>query len=279
MSDVQPSKRQLYTSDSSPEEFNRAKMPNMDRTPPAANCKSNDQAALIKAMFETQNSKMEALLDRQLAESKAIEERLQEALNSKVGELEAKLETVTLECKELRLANKAMEERILHLERDAKQLNIVISGLEFTTPEQGFAAANELLQSKVDKNVKVTGIRSFTTRKGDKKIVAACGSLLDKRTIMAAKKSLQTNDGNRTAKIFVDDDLTPGDRQIQYKAREFAKMKREKGSDVRIGTRKVKVDGEWLFYDEDTDDFVRNRRFRNQGRSPHMERPGAESQK
>ena len=277
MSDLQPSKRQLYTSDSSPEEFNRAKMPNMDRTPPAA--KSNDQAALIKAMFETQNSKMEALLDRQLAESKAIEERLQEALNSKVGELEAKLETVTLECKELRLANKAMEERILHLERDAKQLNIVISGLEFTTPEQGFAAANELLQSKVDKNVKVTGIRSFTTRKGDKKIVAACGSLLDKRTIMAAKKSLQTNDGNRTAKIFVDDDLTPGDRQIQYKAREFAKMKREKGSDVRIGTRKVKVDGEWLFYDEDTDDFVRNRRFRNQGRSPHMERPGAESQK
>lgn len=277
MSDLQPSKRQLYTSDSSPEEFNRAKMPNMDRTPPAA--KSNDQAALIKAMFETQNSKMEALFDRQLAESKAIEERLQEALNSKVGELEAKLETVTLECKELRLANKAMEERILHLERDAKQLNIVISGLEFTTPEQGFAAANELLQSKVDKNVKVTGIRSFTTRKGDKKIVAACGSLLDKRTIMAAKKSLQTNDGNRTAKIFVDDDLTPGDRQIQYKAREFAKMKREKGSDVRIGTRKVKVDGEWLFYDEDTDDFVRNRRFRNQGRSPHMERPGAESQK
>lgn len=277
MSDLQPSKRQLYTSDSSPEEFNRAKMPNMDRTPPAA--KSNDQAALIKAMFETQNSKMEALFDRQLAESKAIEERLQEALNSKVGELEAKLETVTLECKELRLANKAMEERILHLERDAKHLNIVISGLEFTTPEQGFAAANELLQSKVDKNVKVTGIRSFTTRKGDKKIVAACGSLLDKRTIMAAKKSLQTNDGNRTAKIFVDDDLTPGDRQIQYKAREFAKMKREKGSDVRIGTRKVKVDGEWLFYDEDTDDFVRNRRFRNQGRSPHMERPGAESQK
>ena len=268
MSDLQAAKRPLYTSDSSPEELNRAKMPNMDRTPPAT--KNNDQTALIKSMFEAQNSRMEALFDRQLAESKAIEERLQEALNTKVGELEAKLETVTLECKELRTANKALEERLLYLERDAKQLNIVISGLDFTTTEQGSTAVNELLQNKVDKNIRITGIRSFTTQKGAKKQVAACASLVDKRAIMAAKKQLQSNEGNRTTKIFVDDDLTPGDRLIQYKARKFAKMNREKGAEVRIGARKVKMDGEWLFYDADTDEFIRSRRFRDQRKSPHI---------
>ena len=200
-------------------------------------------------------------------------------MKTKVGELEAKLETVTLECKELRTANKALEERLLYLERDAKQLNIVISGLDFTTTEQGSTAVNELLQNKVDKNIRITGIRSFTTQKGAKNLVAACASLVDKRAIMAAKKQLQSNEGNRTTKTFVDDDLNPGDRLIQYKAHEFAKMNREKGAEVGIGARKVKGDGEWLFYDADTDEFIRSRRFRDQRKSPHMERPGAEGQK
>lgn len=66
-------------------------------------------------------------------------------------------------------------------------------------------------------------IYKIITKSNQTKFVATSASLDDKRKLMLAKRNLKV-DGKA---IFVDDDLTPAEQSIQYKARLFAKEERK----------------------------------------------------
>ena len=71
---------------------------------------------------------------------------------------------------------------------------------------------------------------------------------------MKNKKSLVTGELQKDP-IYVDDDLPPEDRAAQAKIREIARVKRSNGHEVRIAARKIRIDGEWLYWNETTNQF------------------------
>jgi hypothetical protein len=50
--------------------------------------------------------------------------------------------------------------------------------------------------------------------------------------------------------MYIDDDLTKEERETQKKLRELAREERDRGKRVKIGYRKIQINGEWFRRDE-----------------------------
>jgi hypothetical protein len=50
--------------------------------------------------------------------------------------------------------------------------------------------------------------------------------------------------------ILVDDDLKNEERKTQTRLREVAREERNRGTRVKIGYRKIQINGEWFTWDE-----------------------------
>jgi type II secretory pathway predicted ATPase ExeA len=50
--------------------------------------------------------------------------------------------------------------------------------------------------------------------------------------------------------MYIDDDLTKEERETQKKLRELAREERDREKRVKIGYRKIQINGEWLRRDE-----------------------------
>lgn len=64
------------------------------------------------------------------------------------------------------------------------------------------------------------------------------------------------NTEGKSIPIFINDDLTKKDQEINFNMRNFAKEMRMKNKEVKLAFRKVCVSGEWYHWDEDTKMFV-----------------------
>ena len=49
---------------------------------------------------------------------------------------------------------------------------------------------------------------------------------------------------------YIDDDLTKEELEIQKQIREIARKEKQKGSQVRIGYKKICIDGKWRRWEE-----------------------------
>jgi hypothetical protein len=49
---------------------------------------------------------------------------------------------------------------------------------------------------------------------------------------------------------YIDDDLTKEERETQKKLRELAREEKDRGKRVKIGYRKIQINGEWFRWDE-----------------------------
>jgi hypothetical protein len=47
-------------------------------------------------------------------------------------------------------------------------------------------------------------------------------------------------------RMYIDDDLIKGERETQKKLRELARKERDRGKRVKIGYRKIQINGEWF---------------------------------
>ena len=69
-----------------------------------------------------------------------------------------------------------------------------------------------------------------------------------KKEVMKKKSELKKG-------IYIDDDLTVKQREIQMKIRKIAKQEKEKGKETKIGYMKIKIDGKWMKWDEHAQKF------------------------
>ena len=51
-------------------------------------------------------------------------------------------------------------------------------------------------------------------------------------------------------KIYINHDLSREDRDIQRKLREIAKQEREQGAEVKLGFRKIRINGNWRKWEQ-----------------------------
>jgi hypothetical protein len=94
--------------------------------------------------------------------------------------------------------------------------------------------------------VKVKVKETFRINK-DKMMLAKIENCEQKKNIMLNKSKLNGRKGER---MFMDDDLTKEERETQKKLRELAKEERDRGKRVKIGYRKIQINGEWFRWDE-----------------------------
>lgn len=207
-------------------------------------------------------------------------EGLKKAMEIRFSEIENNMKMVQKENQDLKDRNAALEkrmsdlengtgtgslnsDRLLYLERSVRQRNIVASGIEFDTPQQGFEKLNQMIGAVTKGKIRVSGIRAFKPKDGKGIVVAECGSLEDKQCIMRAKKQFVVTAGEETHPVFIDSDLPHQDRVMQSKLRAIAKEMRTQGKDVRVAMGRLKVDGEWCHYNQTTN-AVEARTFRKE---------------
>jgi hypothetical protein len=58
--------------------------------------------------------------------------------------------------------------------------------------------------------------------------------------------------------MFIDDDLTNEERKTQKKLREVTREERDRGKRVKIGYRKIEINGEWSIWDEREEKLKKN---------------------
>jgi uncharacterized protein YlxW (UPF0749 family) len=81
----------------------------------------------------------------------------------------------------------------------------------------------------------------------DKRMLAKIESCEQEKNIMLNKTKLKEKKDER---MYIDDDLTKEERETQKKLRELAREKRGRGKRVKIGYRKIQINGEWFRWNE-----------------------------
>lgn len=172
-----------------------------------------------------------------------------------------------------------LERKMIKTERDNLRLNIVASGLNCATPQEGYDALNKVLSEATNNQIQVTGQRAFHSAQGDLRIVAACSNINDKRAIMQVKRNLTITSGGVGKKVFIDHDLPREDRIAQKRLRDMARSEtiRNEGKHVVVVAGKIKVDGEWFKLCELTNTLLPTF-FRGADQNKYLEHSGAKSQ-
>ena len=211
----------------------------------------------LKSMIE----KMEANL---LSQIKMSEEKINSNIDRKLEAFEAKIENrlgmiegtlnnLKEENVALRAENKRLSTQMNLLDRDRRRNSVIISGIEANNPAEAAVKINNALEtSGVTPTPAIKNVRILRLKSGQK-MVGTFQSLEEKLAIMRNKRNIKTAEGNP---VFIDDDLTPEDSEIQFMARQKARELRKTGKEVKIGNGQIKVDGAWLRYDAETGDFI-----------------------
>ena len=115
----------------------------------------------------------------------------------------------------------------------------MIKGWEVHKTESLKETVEVLLRKElnVEGNIKGT-YSSGKGQQGRSMVVAELESWEMKREVMARKSRLNGK------KLYIDKDMTYKEREIQKQLGEIAEQERKKGSVVRIGYRKITIDGQ-----------------------------------
>jgi hypothetical protein len=136
------------------------------------------------------------------------------------------------------MIEKKMEKR----EKKEKKNNVIITRIGRTRGniERG---VEEWLER--EGGVKVNVKEAFKVNK-DKMKLAKIESW-EQKNIMLNKSKLKERKGER---MYIDYDLTNEERKTQDKLKEVAREERDRGKRMKIGYRKIQINGEWFIWDE-----------------------------
>lgn len=207
----------------------------------------------ILAGIETMQGTVESLSSRMTS--------VEESIKTSVAKLEKRFDEREKEWEKERAAlthtQIQLESRLDQLERREKRNSVVISGLNAVNRENAVVVVNGLFNGQ---GVTVEEASVFNAKGDRPKVVARFKNFDDKMKVLKAKKDLAMIDtlGNPVP-VFVNDDLTRKDQHIQFRGRELAKEMRGLKKAVRVGYRKVSIDGEWHLWDEVEQNFVKSK--------------------
>lgn len=150
--------------------------------------------------------------------------------------------------------NKQLESRLDQLERNERRNNAILSGVDVSR-ENATGVVKELF-AKLDPTIKTSEIRDFKTQAGASKIFVRFANLEDKMKVFKAKQKLTISDNKGASRpVFINDDLSKKDQQINFLARKLARDFRAHNKTVKLAYRKLCVDGEWLAWNEEGEKF------------------------
>lgn len=233
----------------------------LDREPKKYSEEFTNEAAKVKMVTKEEMEKMlEMMLEKSLDKStskimkemKEIEKSLKADLKEKMEHLEEKIRVVEGENELLMETNRKLEERMESVEKEMKRRNFVVRGLKAEGNEEAGRKVKELVKKLTNDEVKVKNVKIIKTKIGEL-MMAECESNEQKANLMRQKAKLKSMKGET---IYINDDLTMNEREIQRRGREIASKMREEGADVKIGYKKIIKNGKVLWWNSQKKDFV-----------------------
>lgn len=160
-------------------------------------------------------------------------------LRKEMREKEEKWET---EKKELVGRIEQLESKWERLEKEKRRCNIVVKGVKFEE-EVKEEAAKQFLWDKLGVDVEVN--RVIDINKNGKTVnILEMGNWNKKQKVMMNKNKL------KGSKIYIENDLTLKEREIQMEIRKIAKEETGNGHKTKIGYKKITIDGVEYLWDE-----------------------------
>jgi hypothetical protein len=164
-----------------------------------------------------------------------------EQLKSMMREKEEKWEREKMELKEKMTK---LEEKMEEQEKRVRRKNIVVTGLDEEECENE-KKLEKWMKAELEVEVRVKEMYKIN---GGKMIVAELESWGEKRKVMENKRKLREKKGKR---VYIEDDMTKKERDTQKKVRTLAKEEREKGLRVKVGYKKIWIEGKGFRWDEE----------------------------
>ena len=138
------------------------------------------------------------------------------------------------------LANKIklLEQNEEARKKAEKKCNIVINGINFKS--ENARELDEEINKFINTELKIKSDVSSSYKIANKNVyIAKCFSFAEKSSIMKNKYKLQGK------KVFINNDYTKKEIEVQKKLKELAKEEQKKGKKTKIGYRKIQIDGKW----------------------------------
>ena len=161
-------------------------------------------------------------------------------LREEIKELNTKLEKIYY-----------IEEKIESYERKNKRNNIIISGLKVDVNKE---RAKDEIEKFVQKNLNVQIKAKNVNKINNKRCVIELESFEKKLEVMKNKSKLKSIEGD---KIYIDNDLTKKEIQIQKKIKEIANEERLNQKQVKIGHQKIFIEKELYIWNRKNDKLVK----------------------
>ncbi|XP_044755086.1 uncharacterized protein KIAA2012-like [Coccinella septempunctata] len=208
----------------------------------------------LERMFQRMMEEMKLEIRRNTEEVKLEMKNLKEEMKKR----EMKWED---ERKELEGRIKVLEEKADREEKMKRKNNIVVKNLKVYDGKE-----KEEVKKLVDEelNLKVDITKAYKINRGTKveMIVAEIASWDQKQNIMKAKQRLKGKD------IYIDNDLTLKERQVQKQILEISRVEKSKEKKVRVGYRKIFIDGKLFVWDDD-EQGVKEKEYANINKEAH----------
>lgn len=140
-----------------------------------------------------------------------------------------------------------MDHRLELLEGEKRKNNIVVQGvgIETNNPEE----LRNKMEKFLEKELQIKTAVESSVKLGEKTCLVRLANQEEKRKVMLNKQKLRFKSEER---LFIQDDLSKKDREIQKKIKMKAIEERDKGKRVKIGFRKMYIETEeWRWNTEE----------------------------
>lgn len=178
---------------------------------------------------------MERMMNRMTDEIRANTEEIKEEIKNVRREMREKEEKWKAEKEELMKRIEKLEERQEKEEKDKRRNNIILKGINSQKGNERETVKN-FLKEELKVEAEITQAYTVGNNEQGGIILAQIGTWQNKQQIMQNKSSLKGRN------IYVEDDMTKYEREVQREIRNIAKGKRAEGKTAKVGYQKIFID-------------------------------------
>lgn len=215
--------------------------------------RSPDKVKEIKKPESEMESVLKALAELKTDLKQEIKEasnNLKEEINKKFADWQNEKQELNKKIEKLEKRVESFEKREEEREKRARKNNIVISGLQVGDERKNIeGTVTDFIKATLNINTSFKAIELIKRKQKPDLIVATLNSFNDKIEIMKRKVMLK---GNKN--VYIDEDLSKKEREIQMKIRQKARIERSKGNVVKVGYQKIAINGVWQKWKEEEEE-------------------------
>lgn len=207
-----------------------------------------------KSSEESKIDKLMEMMRGLVVQVKQVEGK-QDRYMEEMKRIKLENEKVKKENEELKKEIRSIKGRLDRLEGGNRRRNAVIQGLKIETNDQDQlkVVVEDILKKYLEIQVEIKTVKQL----GPKTCLIELKNTDDKIKIMQNKAKLREY---REGRIYINDDMTKEEREIQGRIRRKAKEERTKGKKVKIRFQKLIVEGEQWSWNREEVNWSRDER-------------------